>query len=137
MKNSAMVKRMVLAALLGAFAAGVSYPASAQNALGGATKPKQNAIGGAAKAGPVLGGATRQAAVPPTTKPALVGGPTKQTSVGTPTPGSTGSATTPRSTVSAAKQNPPVTPPNKGGTVVTSSNLKCGAGACVARGKKP
>jgi hypothetical protein len=140
MNNSAMVKRMVrmvLAALLGAFAIGVSYPSSAQTALGGATKTKQNTIGGAAKAGPVLGGATRQVAVPGTTKPASVGGLTKQTSVGTPTPGSTGSATTAGSTVSAARQIPPVTPPNKGGTVTTTSNLKCGAGACVARGKKP
>jgi hypothetical protein len=36
----------------------------------------------------------------------------------------------------AARQNPPVVPPNKGGPVVTS-NLKCAAGACVAKGTKP
>jgi hypothetical protein len=137
MKNTAMLKLTVLAALLGAFAIGFSYSASAQNALGGAAKTKQNTVGGMAKPAPVLGGATTPGPVTGAIKPNTVGGVTKQTSVGgTPTPGSTGSAT-PSSTVSAAKQNPPVPPPNKGGTVVTSSNLKCAAGACVAKGKKP
>jgi len=65
---------------------------------------------------------------------------TKQSSVvGTPTPGSTGSTTTSNSTGGTAKQNPHIMPPNKGKPVVvtTSTNLKCAAGACVAKGTKP
>ena len=116
MKNNTMATVF----LLGAFAVGVSHPCAAQSAVGGAAKTKQSVVGGTAKPGPVIGGSTAPASV--------VGG--------TPTPGSTGSATS--STGKTAKQNPPVTPPNKGGTVVTtSSNLKCGAGACVTKGTKP
>jgi hypothetical protein len=100
MKNRAMVTGMVLGVLLGAFAIGFSPPSSAQNAVGGATKPKQNAIGGAATPGPVIGGAAKQGSV---------GG--------------------------IPKQSPPITPPNKGGTVVTMT--KCAAGACVAKRTKP
>lgn len=132
MKNRAMATVF----LLGALAAGFALPCSAQNALGGATKTKQSTVGGAAKPGPVLGGATTHA--PMITKPGPVGGVTKQGSVGgTPTPGSTGSATRSSTAGGTATQNPPVTPPNKGGTVVTTSNLKCGAGACVTKGAKP
>jgi hypothetical protein len=134
MKNRAIV----MVTMLGVFAFGFSHPSSAQNALGGPTKPKQSTLGGAATPGPVIGGATKQAPVGSTTKQSSIGGVTKQGSVGgTATPGSTGSATTPTSTAGAAKQNPPVAAPNKGGTVVTTSNLKCAAGACVAKGAKP
>ena len=73
------------------------------------------------------------------TKPITVGGVTKQSSVvGMPTAGATGSAP-PNSSGGTAKQNPPVTPPNKGKPVVvtTSTNLKCASGACVAKGTKP
>lgn len=118
MKNRAMVTVMVLGMLLGAFAIGSSHPSSAQNAVGGATKPKQNAVGGAAAPGPVIGGAAKQGSVGSLTKPGPVGGVTKQSSVG-----------------GVPKQNPPVTPPNKGGTVVTMT--KCAAGTCIAKGTKP
>jgi hypothetical protein len=118
MKNRAMVTVMVFGMLLGAFAIGFSPPSSAQNAVGGATKPKQNAVGGAATPGPVIGGAAKQGSVGSLTKPGPVGGVTKQSSVG-----------------GTPKQNPPITPPNKGGTVVTMT--KCAAGACVAKGTKP
>ena len=120
MSMRAMVTAFLLGALFGAFAISSSPPSSAQSAVGGATKAKQNAIGGAAKPGPMIGGSTAPASV--------VGGTTK--------PGSAGIAT--NSTGNTAKQNPPGTPPNKGGTVVTTpANLKCGAGACVTRGTKP
>jgi hypothetical protein len=137
MKNGAMVAVIVLGIFPGVFAIGFSHSASAQNALGGPTKPKQSTLGGAATPGPAIGGAPKQATVGSTTKQSSIGGVTKQGSVGgSPTPGSTGSATTPTSTAGMTKQNPPVAPPNKGGPVVTS-NLKCAAGACVAKGKKP
>jgi hypothetical protein len=117
MKNRAMVTAMGLGTLLGAFAIGFSHPSSAQNAVGGATKPKQNAVGGAATPGPVIGGTAKQGSVGSLTKPGPVGGVTKQSSVG------------------VTKQSPPTVPPNKGGTVVTTT--KCAAGACVAKGTKP
>lgn len=135
MKNGAMIAAGTLGILLGAFAVGFSDPSSAQSALGGAAKTKQSTLGGAAKPAPVVGGATTPGSMTGATKSGAVG-VTKPTAVGgTPTPGSTGSAT-PTSTVSAAKPNPPVAPPNKGGPVVTS-NLKCAAGACAAKGSKP
>jgi hypothetical protein len=133
MKNRAIV----MVTMLGVFAFGFSQPSSAQTAIGGPTKPKQSTLGGAAAPAPVIGGATKQGPAGSTTKLTSVGGVTKQGSVGgTATPGSTGSAMAPSSTAGAAKQNPPVAPPNKGGPVVTS-NLKCAAGACVAKGTKP
>jgi hypothetical protein len=137
MKNKAMVTAMLLGMFLGAFAIGFSHPSSAQNAVGGATKPKQSAVGGAATPGPVIGGAAKHGSVGSVPKPApVVGGVTKQSSVGgTPTPGSTGSAVAPGSTAGMAKQTPPIAPPNKGGTVVTAT--KCAAGSCVAKGTKP
>jgi hypothetical protein len=113
MKNGTMVTAGVLGMLLGAFAIGFSDPSSAQTALGGAAKTKQSTVGGAAKPGPVVGGATT---------PGSVGGAPKQNSTG-------GAKQT-------AKPNPPPAPPNKGGPVVTS-NLKCAAGACAAKGTKP
>ena len=118
MKNRAAVTVMVLGILLGAFAIGSSHPSSAQNAVGGATKPKQNAVGGAATPGPVIGGAAKQSSVGSLTQPGPVGGVTKQSSLG-----------------GVPKQNPPVAPPNKGGTVVTMT--KCAAGACIVKGAKP
>jgi hypothetical protein len=124
MKNNAMVTVM----LLGACAIGFSYPSAAQNAVGGATKAKQSTLGGAAKPGPVIGGAATQSSVGGAPKQNPIGGTAKQSSIG--------SAITPVPTGGAAKQNPPVAPPNKGGPVVTS-NLKCAAGACVAKGTKP
>ena len=136
MKNRAMATVMVLGMLLGAFAIGFSRPSSAQNAVGGATKPKPSAVGGAATPGPVIGGAAKQGSVGSMTKPGPVGGVTKQSSVGgRPTPGSTGGAVRPGSAAGMAKQNPPVIAPNKGGTVVTAT--KCSAGACLAKGTKP
>ncbi len=140
MMNRAIFGMMVLGASLGAFAMNGVDPLFAQNALGGPTKPKQNSIGGAAKPAPVIGGATHN---PVVTKPVTIGNVTKPGSIGTPTPGAGG--TTPGLTANAmlpgtstARQNPPVTPPNKGKTVVsTTSNLKCGGGACVTRGAKP
>jgi hypothetical protein len=137
MKNGAMVTVIMLGMFLGTFAIGFSLPSSAQNAVGGATKMKPSTIGGAAKPAPVIGGATKPSSVVGAPKQNAIGATAKQGSVGgTATPGSTGSAVTPNSTGGLAKQNPPVVPPNKGGTVVTS-NLKCAAGACVAKGTKP
>jgi hypothetical protein len=137
MNNGAKVTVILLGMLLGAFAIDVSHPTSAQNAVGGAAKTKQSTLGGAAKRGPVIGGATTQSSVVGAPKQNSIGAATKQGSIGgTATPGSTGSAATPGSTAGAMKPNPPVAPPNKGGTVVTS-NLKCAAGACVAKGTKP
>jgi hypothetical protein len=134
MKNLAMVAAILLGMLPGAVAIGFTHSSSAQTAVGGATKTKPSVIGGAAKPGPVIGGATTPPPTAGVTKPST-GGVTKQSSIGgTPTPGSTGSATTPGSTGGTAKQNPPITPPNKRGTVVTA---KCAAGACVAKGTKP
>ena len=123
MKNMAAVMLLV-----GACAIGLSYPSAAQNAVGGATKTKQSTLGGAAKPGPVIGGATTQSSVGGTPKQNPIVGTAKQSSIG--------SAITPSTTGGAARQNPPVVPPNKGGPVVTS-NLKCAAGACVAKGTKP
>src|SRR5579863_2045097 len=140
MKN----RTMVAAFVLGALAVGVSDSASAQSAIGGPAKTKMNTVGGAAKPAPALGGAktpkpTPVVATPVVVKPNIVGGVTKQSSViGTPTPLSNASAMTPSSTGATAKQNPPVTPPKKSKPVVvtTSTNLKCAAGACVAKGTK-
>jgi hypothetical protein len=140
MNNSATIKWM-LVCVLGISVAGLS-PACAQSALGGA-KTQQNKIGGAAKPAPVVGGAIKPITPPAPPKPGPVAGLVKPNSpTGTPTPGSTGSAATPVQTSAATKQNPPVTPPNKGKTVVTasvaaSSNLKCGSGACTSKGPKP
>jgi hypothetical protein len=133
MKNSPTIRMMVLGISIGAFTASVAYPSLAQNALGGPAKTKQNAIGGASKPAPVIGGATPSTAAP--TKPATVGSMNRRNATaGTATP--IGNATAPGPTGATSKQTAPVTPPNKGSTVVTtSSNLKCAAGACVA--KKP
>jgi hypothetical protein len=137
MNDSATIKWM-LVCVLGIAAIGLSS-ASAQSTLGGPKTP-QNKIGGVAKPAPVIGGATIHTPTPPTPpKPGPVAGLAKPNSLtGTPTPGSTGSAPTPGQTSAATKQNPPVTPPNKGKTVVTASqNLKCGSGACTSKGPKP
>jgi hypothetical protein len=120
MKNRAMVTVAMLSMFIGACAIGFPHPSFAQNAIGGPTKPKQSAVGGAAIPAPVIGGAAKQSSIG-VTKPNLVGGTANPITAG-----------------SAVKPNPPTLPPNKGGTVVTtSSTLKCAAGACVVRGAKP
>ncbi len=118
MKNRAMVTVMLPGMLLGALAIGLSAPCSAQNALGGATRPKQNAAWGAATPGPVIGGAAKPGSVGSLAKPGPPGGVIK--------PGSLGGV---------PRQTPPITQPNKTGSVVTIT--KCAAGACVANGPKP
>jgi hypothetical protein len=142
MKIRVTVSALVLIAL----SIAVSKPAMAQNAIGGAVKTKPNTIGGLAKPAPVLGGASSPASVG--AKPAAVGNVIKPNVVGVaPTPGSTGSAVTNGATGNAAtsgtaaamaRPNPSSTAQNKAKTVgSTISNLKCGGGACVARGTKP
>ena len=132
MKSSAILRLTLLVMSLGVFTTAVSHPSLAQNALGGPAKTKQSAIGGASKPAPVIGGATTSPST--VTKPAAVSGVTKPMSAGAVTGSSIGNPTTPRPTVGPVKQSLPASQPNKGGTVVTS-NLKCGGGACVARGK--
>jgi hypothetical protein len=136
MKNKTMMRMMLLVISIGTVALTVARPSLAQNALGGPVKTKQSAIGGASKPAPVIGGAA--ASVSAVTKPATLGGVTKPASaVGAVTGSSIGNAAA-APTAGAAKQSPPVVAPNKGASVVTtSSNLKCGGGACVARGAKP
>jgi hypothetical protein len=69
----------------------------------------------------VCGGAAAPGSVVSVTKQSSVGGAAKQSSI-----------------VKHADTNPPIIPPDKGGTVVTTStNLKCAKGACVAKGTKP
>lgn len=134
MNRKAMIGPM-LACALGIAALGIS-PACAQSALGGA-KTQQNKLGGVAKPAPVIGGAIKPILPPSPPKPRPVVGLAKPNSLGAPAPGSAGIEATPGQMSGAARQNPPFTPPNRGGTVVTSSNLKCGAGACVSRVAKP
>jgi hypothetical protein len=129
--NSTTMKWMLTGAL-GIFIANVA-PAYAQSTLGGA-KTQQNKIGGVAKPAPVIGGAAIHTPSPPTPpKPGPVVNIAKPGSPGTPTPGTTGNTAAMGQT---PRPNPPVTPPNKGGPVVTS-NLKCASGACVSKGPKP
>jgi len=122
--NNTTMKWMFLGAL-GIFIAGVA-PAQAQSTLGGA-KTQQNKIGGVAKPAPVIGGATIH--TPPPTPPKPVVNVAKPASPGvTPTASTAalGQAPSPR-------PNPPVTPPNKSGPVVTS-NVRCSSDTCA---KKP
>jgi hypothetical protein len=122
--NNTTMKWMFLGAL-GIFIAGVA-PAQAQSTLGGA-KTQQNKIGGVAKPAPVIGGATIR--TPPPTPPKPVVNVAKPASPGvTPTASTAalGQAPSPR-------PNPPVTPPNKSGPVVTS-NVRCSSDTCA---KKP
>ena len=118
----------------GIFIAGIAA-VQAQSTLGGA-KTQQNRLGGVAKPAPVIGGAaihTPAPIIPPKPRPV----------VNIARPGATGMVT-PNTTANAATlgqaagphPNPPVTPPNKGGAVVTS-NLKCASGACTSKGPKP
>jgi hypothetical protein len=124
--NSTTMKWVAIGAL-GIFIANVA-PADAQSTLGGA-KTQQNKIGGVAKPAAVIGGATIHTPSPPT-PPKPVVNIAKPVSPGvTPTASTAALGQTPR-------PNPPVTPPNKGGTVVTS-NLKCASGACTSKGPKP
>ena len=124
MKNTTM--KWMLTGALGIFIASVTS-ADAQSTLGGA-KTQQNKIGGVAKPAPVIGGAAIH--TPPPTPPKPVVNIAKPASPGvTANTAALGQAPGPR-------PNPPVTPPNKGGAVVTS-NLKCASGACVSKGPKP
>jgi hypothetical protein len=120
---------LMLAGALGISVAG-SSSADAQSTLGGA-KPQQNKIGGVAKPAPVVGGANVHAPSPP---------PPPKSVVSTTKPGTTTAGTTANATVqgptSTTRPNPSITPPNKGGAVVTS-NLKCSGGACASKGTKP
>jgi len=126
-------RAMVTAFLFGAVSMAVSLPSLAQSALGGATKTKQSTVGGVAKQGPAIGGAATPTTVG--TKPASLGGVSKPGSV-TSTPGAPGIAT--NTAGITAKQNPPLTPAGKGASIVTTTtNMKCAAGACIAKGAKP
>jgi hypothetical protein len=138
------IRAIVTASLFSALSIAFSTPGLTQTAVGGATKMKPNTVGGMAKPAPALGGATPSVG----TKPATIGNAIKPSpAVGTPTAGSTGNATATGASgnaaaqgaaASAARQNLAATAPNKGKTVVgTTSNLKCGGGACVVRGAKP
>ena len=140
------IRAIVTASLLSALSIAFSSPGLTQTAVGGATKTKQNTVGGMAKPAPALGGAAAPASVG--TKPATVGNVTKPgPAVGAPTAGSagnaaaagaSGNAATQGAAAAAVRQNLATTVPNKGKTVVgTTSNLKCGGGACVVRGAKP
>jgi hypothetical protein len=136
MKDKAMIRMMVLAISIGTLSLVVARPSLAQNALGGPARTKQSAIGGASKPAPVIGGTANSASA--VTKPATVATVTKPASAGGAMTGSSIGNRTPGLTAGAAKQSPPVVAPNKSTTVVTtSSNLKCGGGACVTRGTKP
>ena len=136
MKNKTMMKMMVLLISIGTLSLTVACPSLAQNALGGPAKTKQGTIGGASKPAPAIGGTA--ASVSAVTKPASVGGMTKPVSAGGAVSGSSIGNATAALTAGTAKQSPPVVAPSKGTSVVTtSSNLKCGGGACVARGTKP
>jgi hypothetical protein len=133
MKTKAMVMALLFGAVSMAVSLAVSFPGSAQNALGGAAKTKQSTVGGVAKQGAVLGGAAKPA--PVGANPVAIGSVSKPGSV-TPASGSAANAT--NAAGITAKQNPPLTPPGKGAAVVTTTtNMKCAAGACVAKGAKP
>ncbi len=120
--------RLMLTAALGL---ALASPACAQTTLGGA-KTQQNKIGGVAKPAPSVGGAVVHTPPPPPPKPMM--NTLKPTTPGVTTPGLTSNAALNQPT--GPRPNPPVTPPNKGGTVVTS-NLKCANGACTSKGPKP
>ncbi len=125
MKNGAIAAAILLGVLPGALAIGFTHSSSAQTAVGGATKMKPSMVGGAAKPGPVIGGAKTPPPTAVVMKPPS--GITKQGSIGgTTTPGPAGGAT-----------RPPITSPNKGSPFVATSNLKCAAGSCVAKGTRP
>jgi hypothetical protein len=120
--------RLMLTAALGL---ALASPACAQTTLGGA-KTQQNKIGGVAKPAPSVGGAVVHTPPPPPPKPMV--NTLKPTTPGVTTPGLTSNAAL--NQPPGPRPNPPVTPPNKGGTVVTS-NLKCANGACTSKGPKP
>jgi hypothetical protein len=125
--------RLTLTAAFG-LAIATASSASAQSTLGGA-KTQQNKIGGVAKPAPVVGGAVIHTPPPPgPPKPGPVVNTVKPASPGVTSPGLSSNAAL--NQPPGPKPNPPVTPPNKGGTVVTS-NLKCANGACTSKGPKP
>ena len=124
--NNATLKGMAIG-VLGIFVASVA-PAGAQSTLGGA-KTQQNKIGGVAKPAPVIGGATIH--TPPPTPPKPVVNVAKPASPGvTPTANTAALGQAP-----GPRPNPPVTPPNKSGPVVTS-NVRCSSDTC-AKNPKP
>jgi hypothetical protein len=134
------IRAMASALLAGALALAVSDAGFAQSTLGGA-KPQQNKIGGIAKPPPVVGGATVHTSSPVNPpKPGPVvnltnkpGALTQGSSMG-----STGLSAPSGQTVGNTAPHPPVTPPGKGGSVVsTSSNLKCAGVACTPKGVRP
>jgi hypothetical protein len=125
--------RLMLIGSLGIAVASAS-PGLAQTTLGGA-KTQQNKIGGVAKPAPAIGGAVIHTPPPPNPpKPGPVANTVKPTSPGATTPGLSSNAAL--NQPPGPKPNPPVTPPNKGGAVVTS-NLNCANGACTSKGPKP
>jgi hypothetical protein len=131
--NKATMIKWVVAGALGIAVASAS-PGLAQSTLGGA-KTQQNKIGGVAKPAPVVGGAMIRTPTPPSPpKPGPVANTVKPTAPGVTSPGLSSNAAL--NQPPGPKPNPPVTPPNKGGTVVTS-NLKCANGACTSKGPKP
>ena len=123
MNNTTM--KWMLTGALGIFIASV-VPVQAQSTLGGA-KTQQNKIGGVAKPAPVIGGAAIH--TPPPTPPKPVVNIAKPASPGvTPTANTAALGQAP-----GPRPNPPVTPPNKSGPVVTS-NVRCSSDTCA---KKP
>jgi hypothetical protein len=134
MNNKAMIGWM-LACVIGVAIAGLS-PADAQSTIGGA-KTQQNKIGGAAKPPPVVGGAVKSITPASPLKPGPVAGRAKPNSPAG-TPPAIGNGMTPGQSSAALKPNPPVTPPNKGNTVVTASSTpKCTPGTCAPKAPKP
>jgi hypothetical protein len=133
MNDKAMIG-WTLACVL-AVAVGTIPEACAQSTLGGA-KTQQVRIGGAAKPPPVIGGSIKPITPPTPPKPHPVVGIVRPNSLAV-TPPAIGNATTPGPTPATTRQNPLVTPPNKGKTFTASSNLKCASGACASRGPRP
>src|ERR1700759_70453 len=116
--NAPTMFKLMLAGSL-AIAVASTSSAMAQTTLGGA-KTQQNKIGGVAKPAPSVGGAVIHTPTPP--KPGPVVNLVKPTSPGVTNPGL--SSNPALNQPPGVRPNPPVTPPNKGGAVVTS-NLKC------------
>ena len=128
--NAPTMFKLMLAGSL-AIAVASTSSAMAQTTLGGA-KTQQNKIGGVAKPAPVVGGAVVHTPTPP--KPGPVVNTAKPTTPGVTTPGVGSNAAL--NQPPGPKPNPPVTPPNKGGAVVTN-NMKCSGGACTSVVPKP
>src|ERR1700727_3513569 len=125
MNNTTM--KWMLTGALGIFIASV-VPVQAQSTLGGA-KTQQNKIGGVAKPAPVIGGAAIHTPPPTPPKPVVnIAKPASPRVTPTANNAALGQAPGPR-------PNPPVTPPSKGGAVITS-NVRCSSDTC-AKTPKP